>query len=397
MGMSNSNRVSKRVKLIGFTVLGVVILLAIVFSLGTRREEGVSTPENPDRADHPIYSKYHFDRSGRVINFGVQPLYLPTGLISEVMKRDRVLQKALKDLGVEIRYYPFLKGDDVNFFLKRHDLDMGVGGDMPTISAASDMKIVIPMKVQQGFTSIVATRPMLTSQLRGKRIAYPFGSISHFVVLDALASEGLNESDAVLVYLDAPGLAGALNNGKIDAFAVWEPMAAMAIKKYPEFVTAYQQTTSGYLYFSKALYDKTPETVRQIVASVIRAFRWIKKRRENLLLASKWSRQAGEELTGQKIPLSDKEIADLAEKDLLELTSLPMISHPDLREDGPLYREFEFLKTLKKIPSSTKWARIRDSFDLQIITGVMANRGNYNLNIFDYGLDHPKSHQGGEK
>ena len=119
MDMSNSNRVSKRVKLIGFTVLGVVILLAIVFSLGTRREESVSTPENPDRAGHPIYSKYHFDRSGRIINFGVQPLYLPTGLISEAMKRDRVLQKALKDLGVEIRYYPFLKGDDVNFFLKK--------------------------------------------------------------------------------------------------------------------------------------------------------------------------------------------------------------------------------------------------------------------------------------
>ncbi len=389
--MNNSNNVSKRKKLIGFIVLGVVILLAIVFSFGTGRDEGVSTHENFDHATHPTYSKYRFDRSGRVINFGVQPLYLPTGLISEVMKRDRVLQKALKDLGVGIRYYPFLKGDDVNFFLERHDLQMGVGGDMPAITAAADMKIVIPLKVQQGFTSIVATRPMLTSQLRGKGIAYPFGSISHFVVLDALASEGLNESDADLVHLDAPRLAGALNTGGIDAFAVWEPMAAMAIKKYPEFVAAYQQITSGYLYFSQGFYEKTPETVRQIVAAVVRTFRWIKKRRENLLLASKWSRQAGEKLTGQEIALSDKEIADLAEKDILELTSLPMISPTDLGEDGPLYREFEFLKTLKKIPSSTKWARIRDSFDLQIITEVLANRENYHLNTFDYGLDNPKS------
>ena len=88
MGMSNSNRVSKRVKLIGFTVLGVVILLAIVFSLGTRREEGVSTPENPDRAGHPIYSKYHFDRSGRIINFGVNasPILLaPSPILLSLM------------------------------------------------------------------------------------------------------------------------------------------------------------------------------------------------------------------------------------------------------------------------------------------------------------------------
>ncbi len=392
--MSNSNRVRKRTKLIGFILLGVVILLAIVFSLGTRREEGVQTHENPDRASHPIYSKYRFDRSDRVINFGVQPLYLPTGLISEVMKRDRFLQRALKDLGMEIRYYPFLKGDDVNFFLKRHDLQMGIGGDMPAITAAADMKIVIPVKVQQGFTSIVAKHPMLTGALQGKRIAYPFGSISHFAVLDVLGSEGFTESDAVLVPMDPPELGQALDAGVIDAFAVWQPISAMAIKEHPEFVVIYQQMASGYLYMVKDLFQKNPEAVRQIVASVIRAFRWIKKRRENLLFASKWSRQAGEELTGQEIPLSDKEIADLAQQDILELTSLPIISHRDLREDGPLYREFEFLKTLKKIPASTKWARIRDSFDLQIITWVMANRGNYHLNTFDYGLDNPKSKEG---
>jgi ABC-type nitrate/sulfonate/bicarbonate transport system substrate-binding protein len=394
--MTSSSRVSKRTKLIGFILLGIVILLAIVFSLGTRREEGVQTNENPDRTGHPIYSKYRFDHSGRVINFGVQPLYLPTGLISEVMKRDRVLQQALKDLGMEIRYYPFLKGDDVNFFLTRHDLDMGVGGDMPAITAAADMEIVIPLKVQDGFTSIVATRPILTHELRKNRIAYPFGSISHFVVLDVLASEGFKESNADLVSMDAPRLAGALKTGEIDAFAVWEPMAAMAIKKHPEFVTAYQQMTSGYLYFSKAFFDKTPEAVPQIVASVLRAFWWMKKKRENLLLASKWSREAGEDLAGQEMSLSDKEIADLAKKDILAI-SFPMISRTDLKEDSPLYREFEFLKTLKKIPSSTKWARIRDSFDLQIITEVMANRGNYHLDTFYYGLDNPKSRHGGEK
>jgi len=395
--MSNSNNTNKRVKLICFVVLGVVILLIVVFFIGTGRKVGVSTRDNSDHADHPIYSKYRFDRSSRVINFGVQPLYLPTGLISEVMKRDRVFQKALKDLGVEIQYYPFLKGDDVNFFLKKHDLQMGVGGDMPAITAAADMKIVIPVKVQQGFASIVATHPMMTRELRGKRIAFPFGSISHFSVLDALASEDLTESDAVLLYLDAPRLGQALDAGKIDAFAVWQPVSAIAIKKYPEFVVIYQQMASGYLYIVKDLFQKNPEAVRQIVASVVRAFQWMKEKRDNLLLASKWSRQAGEKLTGQEIPLSDREIADLAEKDILELTSLPMVSHTDLREDGPLYREFEFLKKLKKIPSSTKWTRIRNSFELQIIAEVMANRGKYQLNTFYYGLDNPKSQQGGKK
>ena len=395
--MNRSNGVRKRTKLIGFTVLGLGILLTIGFLLNLVRDQGISTHENPDRAVHPIYSKYQFDLSGKVINFGVQPLYLPSGLISEAMKRDRVLQRALKDLGMEIRYYPFLKGDDVNFFLKRHDLHLGVGGDMPTISAASEMEIAIPVKIQQGFASIITTRPMLTHEFRDKRIAYPFGSITHFVALDILASDGFTESDAVLVPMDAPALAGALKTGKIDAFAVWEPTAAMAMKKYPEFVAAYQQMTSGYLYFMKGFYDRNPEAARQVVASVLRAFRWMKMKRENLLLAGRWSREAGEKLTGREIPLSDEEIADLAERDILGLISHPMISRTDLRESGSLFREFEFLKKLKKVPVSTQWTRIRGSFDLQMISQVLMDPQNYHFDTFDYGPVNAKSPQGGAK
>lgn len=389
--MGSSNKIGKHTKLIGFITLGLVILLTIVLLLGSDRDDVVSTPENPDRAVHPIYSTYRFDLSGKVINFGVQPLYLPSGLISETMKRDRVLQRALRDLGMEIRYYPFLKGSDVNFFLRKHDLHLGVGGDMPTITAAAEMEIIIPAKVQQGFASLVTTRPIMTRQLRGRRIAYPIGSISHFVVLDVLASEGFTESDAGLVPMDAPRLAEALKTGKIDAFAVWEPMAAMAMKKYPEFIAAYQQMTSGYLYFIKAFYDKTPKAALQVVASVLRAFRWMKMKRENLLLAGKWSRQAGEKLSGQEIPLSDKEIADLAEKDIFGLVSVPMISRSELNEGGSLFKEFLFLKELKKIPSSAPWNRIRRSFDLKMISEVLADPGNYHLNTFDYDLDNPKS------
>jgi len=155
----------------------IVILMIILFSL--RKETGGNLPVDREGnlLKHSIYSNYVFDNTDKVINIGIQPLYLPTGLISEVMERDMVLQKALQGLGVEVRYYPFLKGNDVNFFLQNKDLDIGIGGDMPAISAAAKMNIIIPVTLQQGFTSIVAPRPMLTSQLRGKRIAYPFAQL----------------------------------------------------------------------------------------------------------------------------------------------------------------------------------------------------------------------------
>ncbi len=395
--MSGLNRVSKMIKWIGVIVLGIVILLAILFSFRKGTQETLSVDREGNLLNHPIYSKYVFDNTDRVINIGVQPLYLPTGLISEAMKRDGILQKALKDLGMELKYYPFFKGDDVNFFLYRGDIDFGIGGDMPALSAASTTDVIIPVILQQGFSSILATRPMMAKQLRGKRIAYPFGSIAHFVVLDVLASEEIKESAAVLVPMDIPRLAQALNTGEIDAFAAWEPISAISKKTHKDFVVIYQQMTTGYMYVLTNFFEKNPEATREIVTSVVRAFRWMKKKRENLLHAGEWAKQAGESLGAQKIPLSSKEMADLAQKDILGLTSVPLISSDDLRHNGPLHREFRFLKTLGTIPPSATWERVRNSSDLKILNEVLVNQVRFGLHRFDYLTGSPNKEYGEEK
>jgi hypothetical protein len=62
-----------------------------------------------------------------------------------------------------------------------------------------------------------------------------------------------------------------------------------------------------------------------------------------------------------------------------------------------LFREFEFLKKLKKVPVSTQWTRIRGSFDLQMISQVLMDPQNYHFDTFDYGPVNAKSPQGGAK
>ena len=111
-------------RMLAVTILtAIAILMIILFSPGKETKENLPVNREDNLLKHPIYSRYVFDNTEKVINIGVQPLYLPTGLISEAMERDTVLQKALQDFGVEVRYYPFLKGDDVNFFLQNKDLD----------------------------------------------------------------------------------------------------------------------------------------------------------------------------------------------------------------------------------------------------------------------------------
>jgi len=390
--MNGSNNREKRTKRIGILLIPGIILLVIILMPHKGRFERPKISLQSDLSKHPIYTKYEFDKTENIINIGIQPLYLPTGMISAAMKRDTTLSEVLSGLDIKIRYYSFLKGDDVNYFLRRGDLDVGIGGDMPAIFAAATLDVVIPALIQQGFISIVADRHMLMSELRRRRIGFAFGSNAHYALLKALASEGLSEAEVILIPMEATEMPEALHSGEIDAFSAWEPTPAITTMKDPGSVVIHRVLSSGYLYFLKAFSDQHPEAVRQIIAAEIRAIRWMQSDRRNLLLAGKWAIQAGEKLSGQNIGLSVEQYADLAVRDILGLTSAPIVPKNDFKRNGPLHMEYEFLEALGKISPSSSWEKVRDSFDCQIIAEVFANPKRYDLDDFNY-----EAHGGGNE
>lgn len=361
-----------------------LILIAHTTFLKIGKAEDQSIVKTPDLSRHPVYSKYEFNNVENVINLGVQPIYSPTGFITETIKRDTILYNALSELGMKIRFYAFLKGNDLNHFLRKGDIDAGIGGDMPTITAAATMDIIVPSIIQQGFTSIVARRSMLIRELRGKKIGYAFGSNAHYALLKALSSGGLTEGQVKLIPMEVSEMPEALQSGEITAFSAWEPTPAITLMKYPENVVIHRYLSSGYIYFAKAFSDKYPEIVRQIIASEIRALRWMQSSRNNLLQASEWALLAAESLTNRKYELSVEQNASLAGKDILGLTSAPIIPQNDLGQNGLLYMEFKFLKALNKIPVSVNWKKVNSSFDLQIIIDILAHSKVYKLNEFYY-------------
>lgn len=105
--------------------------------------------------------------------------------------------------------------------------------------------------------------------------------------------------------------------------------------------------------------------------------------------ASFWSHKAGEDLSGKKLAFSIKENAELAQKDIIGLSSIPRISAKHLKQEGPLHKEFKFLKELGKIPVSVRWDKVRSSFNLQIIKEIIANKKIYKLNEFKYEFKTP--------
>lgn len=267
----------------------MLALSLLVYSLGIfdRSEYSSLRRLEIDLSNHPIYSAYQFGHEDKIIDIGTQPLFLP-GVISEVMKRDAILKSALAKSGAEARFHSFLKGADVNFFLARGDLEAGIGGDMPTLMACANSSVLVASLIDQHFTAIVARQSMLITELKGKRVGNAYGSNAHYALLKALASEGLGEDDVTIIPMDVGLMAEAAHNGSIDAFSAWEPIPTIAMSRYPELVPVGRSLTTGYLYFSRTFARNSPELIRFVVASQLRAMAWLTVSADNLLMASSW-------------------------------------------------------------------------------------------------------------
>ncbi len=333
---------------------------------------------------HPIYSHYKFSKNEHIINFGTQPLYLPTGLITETMKRDRILKKELKKLGMKIAFYPFLKGHDVNQFMKRGDLSVGIGGDMPAIVAAADIGVVITKQVQQGFTSIVTNNIFLMKELRNKKIAYSQGSNAHYTLLKALKNLNLTEDHARLIPMNVHEMVAALKAGKIHAFAAWEPTPHIALKQIVSAVRLYRNSSTGYLYFKKAFADQHEQAMYAIVASSIRAIQWMQASPSNFEKAANWSKKASDKILRKKTPLLTHEIKALSYKDIIGVAGHLNIPDQDLKQGGSLYNEFQFLKKLGILQKNITWKTIQNSFKLSIVETIFKQPIKYQINVFNY-------------
>lgn len=370
-----------------FVLVIVIVFTLLVYFFSEKQEMEMSTlAKSPDLQNHLIYSQYDFYQNDTLINIGFQPLYLPTGIIFEVIKRDKILQRALNRLGKEIIYYPFLKGADVNYFLLQKKLVAGVGGDMPALTASSDFDIIIPVILQKGNVSIVSGQPMLTNDLKGKRIGYPSGSISHYFLLDLLHDAGIMENEVTLIPMEVTSMQKVLHNNEIDLFSAWEPIVASSQKQYPEFFITFRRISTGYLYFSKEFAAKNPEAVNHILAAVIRAINWLKVDRNNVLSACNFNIIEMERFSGEKSILNAEEIADLALKDILRYNSkYSIVLSEDVTEiNSMLHAEFRFLKELNKVPVSSEWEKVSKSFDRDLILEIYKQPKEYSLNEFDY-------------
>ncbi|MBO7940175.1 taurine ABC transporter substrate-binding protein [Streptomyces antibioticus] len=146
-----------------------------------------------------------------------------------LVKNQKLLEKALPDH--KISWIKFDSGASVNQAFIGGSLDIAALGSSPFargIAGSSPIpyKVAFVLDVAGENEALVARKAggiTDVAGLKGKTVATPFASTSHYSLLAALEQAGLKASDVKLIDLQPQPILAAWQRGDIDAAYVWLP------------------------------------------------------------------------------------------------------------------------------------------------------------------------------
>ncbi len=321
--------------------------------------------------------------SGTVeLDLGVQPLGVPSGVVSAVMRRDRLLQAALAARKTPLRSWPFRRGADMVSLLADQRLDAALLGDMPTLLAATSAEVWVVGLVKQTATALVARNNMVVGQLAGQRIGVVEASSAHLTVLQGLQAAGLSQQQVQWVFMGVADMPQALEDGALDAFAAWEPFTTIALNKNPRNHIVFRGASSDYFVLSRAFARQQPQATLELVAAFVRALEWMRESQSHLEQAARWVMADSAAFSGVAPALTSAQVRAITRRELLDIPSAPTL----LDSGGPprLKAEFEFLRRLGKLPATAAWAQVEAALAYDGLTSVQSDERRWRLHTYDY-------------
>ncbi|AMB85489.1 sulfonate ABC transporter substrate-binding protein [Pseudomonas agarici] len=154
--------------------------------------------------------------------------------VSMVLAREhKLLDQALP--GTQVQWVEFPSGPQLIEALNGGSLDIGNIGDIPPIfaQAAGIDLVYIGVEPADGRAEAIvvpkASDVRRVADLKGKRVALVKGSSAHNLFLKSLIKAGLQLSDVNLAYLSPADARAAFEQGKLDAWVIWDPYYSAAL------------------------------------------------------------------------------------------------------------------------------------------------------------------------
>lgn len=221
------------------------------------------------------------------IRIGYQPYVSGQNNIFISMKRLKLLEKK----GYTSIYIPFLSGPPLNEAIIAEKIDIGFGGDLPTISllaSGAQVKIIgVGAKTLRQALIIDNEKTHQIKEikdLKGKIIALVKGSASHYFFVKLLRENGINPKDVKIIHMEVKDQPFALTSNKVDGIVTWEPWPTK-IEKEKIGKIFIEGEYSGFIYAHEKLINKNPDKVKAFIEAFQEALEYTQK---NLFQTCQW-------------------------------------------------------------------------------------------------------------
>ncbi len=187
-----------------------------------------------------------------------------------------------KATGYKINWRQFGGGGDVIRAMASGDVQLGEAGSAPIATAISqglDVELFWILEDIAAAEALVARNGSgvnTVAELKGKKVATPFVSTSHFHLMYALELAGLKPGDVSVLNMRPPEIAAAWGRGDLDAAFIWDPVLATIKKNGKVLITSGELCKKGKCTFdglivSKKFAAENPQFMTALVKAIAKA------------------------------------------------------------------------------------------------------------------------------
>lgn len=182
-----------------------------------------------------------------------------------------------------INWIKYSSGGDVNQAMAAGDIDMGLVGSVPV---STGIATELPYQVYFihdiiGANEALAVRTdagiVRLEDIRGKKIAVPFGSTTHFSLLSTLKENGIQPNELEIVNMTPEAIATSWSKNEIDGSFVWHPTLGTLLENKGIVLTSAKQLaeegiiTADLAVVHKDFVNQYPDALVQYVAALDKA------------------------------------------------------------------------------------------------------------------------------
>lgn len=201
-----------------------------------------------------------------------------------------IKENYLKDIDVKVDVVNYSVGTDINNAVISGKVDVASFGSYPIalgLASNIDYKAVFVPYIEGGNIEALVVKDKENiknvADLKGKKIATPFGTTSHYALLNTLQLAGLSTDDVKVVDMGGQDIVAAWSRDDIDAAYIWSPALDQSVADGGKIIAndgdlVEKGVTIPEIAVARTAFaEKYPTLVSQYVKALVNVYRLIQQ------------------------------------------------------------------------------------------------------------------------